>query len=391
MKALNRMLMVTWMNLRSVPQRLGPSLVIVIGMAGVVGVLISMLAMVGGLRESLVATGSPDRAVVLRNSATGETNSVLNPETVAKIMSAPGIARTPDGRAAVTTDLILAVNQPKYDGTTGAVTLRGISPESATVRPQIRIVEGRMFEPGLRELIVGSNAAEEFDNSEVGDQVELRENPWTIVGIFESGDSFESLLLADVSTLLSASQRAAVSSATVLLESSDAFDRFKDALTTDPSIEVQVQRETDYYASQGQDTQGILSVISNVVAGIMAIGALFAALNSMYSAVSARGVEIATLRAIGFGAGSVVVSVLVEAMLLAVVGALIGAFIAWTLFGDNVISMGNQISSVVFEVKVTPALVATGIVWACVVGFLGGLLPALRAARVPVAEALRAV
>jgi putative ABC transport system permease protein len=316
---------------------------------------------------------------------------VLDPETIAKILSAPGVARTADGKAAVTTDLIVAVNQPKYDGTTGAVTLRGISPESATVRPQIRIVEGRMFEPGLRELIVGRNATEEFDNSEVGDQVALRENPWTIVGVFESGDSFESLLLADVSTLLSASQRAAVSSATVLLESPQSFDQFKDALTTDPSIEVQVQRETDYYASQGQDTQGILSVISNVVGGIMAVGALFAALNSMYSAVSARGVEIATLRAIGFGAGSVVVSVLVEAMLLAVIGALIGALVAWSLFGDNVISMGNQISSVVFQVKVTPGLVVTGIVWACVVGFLGGLLPALRAARVPVAEALRAV
>jgi putative ABC transport system permease protein len=383
--------MVTWMNLRSVPQRLGASLVIVIGMAGVVGVLISMLAMVGGLRQAMIATGSPDRAVVMRNSATSEINSVLNAETLAKIMSAPGIARTPGGDAAVTTDLMVAVNQPKRDGTTGAVTLRGVSPANATVRSQIRIVEGRMFEPGLRELIVGRNGANEFANSEVGDQVELRENPWTIVGVFESGDSFESVLLADVSTLLSASQRSAVSSATVLLQSPDTFDEFKEALTTDPSIEVQVQRETDYYAAQGQDTQSMLSVISNVVAGIMAIGALFAALNSMYSAVSARGVEIATLRAIGFGGGSVVISVLVEAMLLAIAGALIGATVAWAMFGNNVISMGNQVSSVVFKVQVTPGLVMTGIVWACIVGFLGGLIPALRAARRPVAEALRAV
>lgn len=391
MSAIRRTFMVTLMNLRSVPQRLGTSFVIVIGMAGVVAVLISMLAMVGGLSQTMLNTGSPDRAVVLRNSATSEVNSGLDAETVARIMSAPGTARTPEGDVAITTDLIVAVDQPKRDGTTGAITLRGVSPENTTVRPQIQIVEGRMFVPGLRELIVGRNATIEYADTEVGDEVELRQNPWTIVGVFESGDSYESALLTDVSTLLSASQRAVVSSATVLLQSPDSFEELKDALTTDPSIEVQVLRESDYYAGQSEQTQSILSVISNVVAGIMAVGALFAALNSMYSAVSARSVEIGTLRAVGFGAGSVVISVLIEAMLLAVTGALLGALIAWLLFGNNTISMGNQISSVVFQVQVTQGLVVTGIVWACVVGFLGGLLPAVRAARRPVVEALRAV
>lgn len=391
MSAIRRTFMVTLMNLRSVPQRLGTSFVIVIGMAGVVAVLISMLAMVGGLSQTMLNTGSPDRAVVLRNSATSEVNSGLDAETVARIMSAPGTARTPEGDVAITTDLIVAVDQPKRDGTTGAITLRGVSPENTTVRPQIQIVEGRMFVPGLRELIVGRNATIEYADTEVGDEIELRQNPWTIVGVFESGDSYESALLTDVSTLLSASQRAVVSSATVLLQSPDSFEELKDALTTDPSIEVQVLRESDYYAGQSEQTQSILSVISNVVAGIMAVGALFAALNSMYSAVSARSVEIGTLRAVGFGAGSVVISVLIEAMLLAVTGALLGALIAWLLFGNNTISMGNQISSVVFQVQVTQGLVVTGIVWACVVGFLGGLLPAVRAARRPVVEALRAV
>ena len=391
MGALSRMGLVTLMNLRSVPLRLGSSLVIVVGMAGVVGVLISMLGMVGGLSEAMLATGSPGRAVVLRNSATAEINSVLTAETIARIAAAPGIARTAGGDPAITTDMIVAVNQPKRDGTTGALTLRGVSPANRTVRSQIRIVEGRMFEPGLRELVIGRNAATEYANTQVGDQVQMRENPWTIVGIFESGDSFESILLADVSTLLSASQRTAVSSATVLLATPDSFEQFKQALTTDPSIEVQVQRESEYYAAQSEQNQAILSVISNVVAVIMAIGALFAALNSMYSAVSTRTVEIATLRAMGFGSGSVVISVLIEAMLLAIAGALLGSLIAWLLFGNNTISMGNQISSIVFQVKVTPSLVLTGIVWACVVGFLGGLLPALRAARRNVAEALRAV
>ncbi len=391
MRKLNQILLVTLMNLRGLPQRLGSSLVIVVGMAGVVGVLISMLAMVGSLNSSLVATGSPLRALVLRNGATGEVSSVVSPEAMATIMNAPGIARTPEGDVALTSDVIVAVNLEKFDGTTGAVSVRGVSPANTTVRPEIRIVEGRMFEPGLRQMIVGRGTANEYRNAGLGDQIALRSSIWDVVGVFESGDSFESSLLADYQTLLSASQRTQASSATVLLTSQDSFDEFKAAITTDPSLDMQVLRETEYYEGQGRQLRAILGIISNVVAGIMAVGALFAALNSMYSAVSTRTIEIATLRAIGFGSASVVFSVLVEAMLLAVAGALLGAFAAWALFGGNTISMGNQISSFVFEMKITPALVVTGIAWACVVGFLGGLLPALRAARQPVAEALRAV
>jgi len=391
MRKLNQILLVTLMNLRGVPQRLGSSLVIVVGMGGVVGVLISMLAMVGSLNNSLVATGSPLRALVLRNGATGEVSSVVSPEAMATIMNAPGIARTPEGDVALTSDVIVAVNLEKLDGTTGAVSVRGVSPANTTVRPEIRIVEGRMFEPGLRQMIVGRGTANEYRNAGLGAKIALRSSVWDVVGVFESGDSFESSLLADYQTLLSASQRTQASSATVLLASQNSFDEFKAAITTDPSLDMQVLRETEYYEGQGRQLRAILGIISNVVAGIMAVGALFAALNSMYSAVSTRTIEIATLRAIGFGSASVVFSVLVEAMLLAVAGALLGAFAAWALFGGNTISMGNQISSFVFEMKITPALVLTGIVWACIVGFLGGLLPALRAARQPVAEALRAV
>ncbi|MGD8323467.1 MAG: ABC transporter permease [Gammaproteobacteria bacterium] len=390
MRILNQIMLVTLMNLRSVPQRLGSSFVIVIGMAGVVGVLISMLAMVGSLNNSLIATGSPDRAIVMRNGAQGEVQSVVSAEALATIMNAPGVARTPDGDAALTNDVIVAVNLPKLDDTTGAVSVRGVSPENSTVRPQIRVVEGRMFEPGLRELIVGKTAAAEYRNTEIGAEIELRSSVWRIVGVFESGDSFESALIGDVQTLMSAYQRNQASSVTALLTSPDAFQQFSDAITTDPSLDMQVQRETEYYEGQGEQIRDILGIISNVVAGIMAVGALFAALNSMYSAVSTRLVEIATLRAIGFGSGSVIFSVLAEAMLLAVAGALIGAFCAWLFFNGNTVSMGNQISSMAFEVRITPGLVALGILWACVVGFLGGFLPALRVARQPVAEALRA-
>ncbi|HEX7080806.1 MAG TPA: ABC transporter permease [Gammaproteobacteria bacterium] len=391
MTLLKQISAVTAMNLKSVPQRIGSSLVIVIGIAGVVGVLVSVGAMVRGLGDTLISSGNENRAIVLRNGATSEISSVLSPEATATILNAPGIARTPDGEAAVTTDMIIAVNLEKKEGGLGALTVRGMSPEGFTVRPEIELVAGRMFEPGLREAIVGRNAQIEYQGLEIGDRVELRSSVWTIVGVFRSGDSFESGILTDVDTLLSAYQRTQVSSATALLTSPQAFDELKATITTDPTLDVQVLREPDYYRGQSQQVQAILAVVTNVVAAIMALGALFAALNSMYSAVSARTVEIATLRAIGFGSGGVVVSVLAEAMLLALVGALIGAAAAWLLFGGNTISMGNQVASLVFQVRVTPALLGLGILWACAVGFVGGLLPAIRAARLPVATALRAV
>lgn len=390
MRAFNQLLMVTLVNLRSVPQRLGSSLVIVIGMAGVVGVLVALLALVGSLSDSLIATGSPNRALVMRNGATGEVSSVVSPEALATILNAPGVASTPSGDPALTSDMVIAVNLTKVDGTRGAVSVRGVAPENAIVRPEIRITDGRMFEPGLREMIVGRTAAAEYANTAIGSQIELRSSVWTIVGVFESGDSFESALLTDVRTLMSAYQRSLASSVTAVLISPDAFDEFKAAITTDPTLDMQVQRETEYYEGAGERLTSILNIITYGVAGLMAVGAFFAALNSMYSAVSTRTVEIGTLRAIGFGSGSVVLSVLIESMLLAFTGALLGAFIVWAWFSGNTVSMGTQLTSLSFEIKFTTRLLLIGIIWACAVGLLGGLLPALRAARQPVAEALRA-
>jgi len=381
---------VTGLSLRSIPQRIGSSCVIVIGIAGVVGVLVSVLGMAMSLADSMISTGSDDRAIVLRSGANAEVSSSLTMDEAMTIMDKPGVAHLADGTPLATRDLVRGVNLVKRaDGATASITVRGTSLQTFEIRPEIELVEGRLFEPGLREVIAGRAAQQEFVGLEVGDTVTLRDTQWRVVGAFTSDDAFESSILADNDTLLSSVQRSGASSITVKLESPEAFDTFADAVTTDPTLSVQVLREPQYYAQQSRQLQTILSTVSYFVGGIMAIGALFAALNTMYSAVSARSVEIATLRAIGFGSTGVVVSVLVEALLLALVGAGIGAAVAWALFGGNTITMGGSVSSAIFELRITPALLVIGCVWACVVGFLGGLFPAVRAARLPVATALR--
>jgi putative ABC transport system permease protein len=382
---------VTGMSLRSVPQRMGSSTVIVIGIAGVVGVLVSVLGMARSFSESLISTGHADRAIVLRQGANTEISSMLSMDESLTIMGKPGVRHDADGDAVATRDMVRGVNLVrKADGATAGLTVRGTSEQALALRPEIELVEGRMFQRGLREFIVGKQAQEEFAGLDVGDKVTLRDSQWTIVGTFEGGDAFESSLLTDVDLLLSENQRTGASSVTVQLESPDAFQTFSDAVTTDPTLTVDVMREPDYYAQQSRQLRGILTAVSYFVGGIMAIGALFAALNTMYSAVSARAVEIATLRAIGFGSTGVVVSVLTEALVLALVGAALGASVAWALFGGNQITMGGSTSSAIFVLNITPTLLGIGIVWACAVGLLGGLIPAVRAARLPVATALRA-
>jgi putative ABC transport system permease protein len=371
----------------------GASSVVVVGIACVVGVVISVFGMSRGLTGALRDSARPDRAVVLRSGASNEASSTLPVDAIATIKDAPGIARTPEGDAAASAEMLIAVSmERKVDGTKAGVTVRGIEPASATVRPEVRLVEGRMFRPGLREAIVGRGASGEFRRLGIGDQVPLRDSQWTIVGVFESGgDAQESRVLVDEATLLSAYQRTASNSLTVLLESEAAFDQFKAALTTNPTLSVSVERETDYYARQSKSVNQLFGFVNYFIGGVMALGALFAALNTMYSAVITRAVEIATLRALGFGSMGVVISVLAESLLLAFAGAAIGAFVSWLWFGGNSFAMGIGTSSLVVRMQITPALLATGVVWAVIVGFFGGLFPALRAARLPVARALRAV
>ena len=384
---------VSLMSLQTLPQRIGASSVIVIGIAGVVAVLISVLAMGVGFRHTLADSGRADRAIILRGGSDAELNSNLTRGDVDTIGNAPGIAKDSAGKAALSNELVTVVNVPKIDtGTDANITLRGVGLTLGQVRPELTIVEGYMFRPAVRELVAGVGAAKQFRGLTPGKVLHFRNADWTVTGLFTSnGDVHESELIADVDTVGSSIARSGYSSAIALLTSPSAFAEFKDALTTNPELKVDVQREPDYYAAQSQALTKAINVVGNTVAVIMAIGAMFGALNSMYSAVAARGMEIATLRAIGFSAFPVLLSVMLEALLLSLLGGLIGAALAWVLFnGHSVSTLGGAFAQVVFKLTVTRALIVTGIIWACIIGVVGGLFPALRAARLSVAEALRA-
>jgi putative ABC transport system permease protein len=384
---------VTGMNLRNLPQRTGISLVIIIGIAVTVAVLVSVLAMATGFDKTLSNTGRADRAIILRGGSEAELNSTISRDNTQTIIDAPGVKKDADGKPIASADLVAIVNLPlKANGSDANVTFRGVSSKNPQLRPEIKIVEGRMFQPAVRELIVGRGAQAQFKGADVGSHLQLRDSDWTVVGVFESnGDAHESELMADIETGLSAYRRNLYQSVTVMLESPEAFNTFKDALTTNPTLTVDVKREPDYYATQSKQLNKLLNFIAVWVGGIMALGAIFGTLNTMYSAVSARGLEIATLRAIGFGAMPVVISVFVEALALALIGGAIGAIAAWLFFNGNTVNtLGANFSQVVFHLTVTPALVVNGIVWACVIGAIGGLFPAIRAARLPIAAALRA-
>ena len=379
------------MNLRSIPQRLGASLVIVVGIGGVVGVLVAMLSMSAGLGKTLNATGDPARAVVLRGGSNGELASFLDRAAATLIRQDPAIARAQDGLPLASGEIIVVTEVPRRGDTSGAnVSLRGVEQKGFELRPELRLVEGRRFKPGLRELIVGAGAYKQFEGLDVGRQLKFRGSYWTIVGRFESGDAHDSELWVDLETAQSAFGRSGVSSVLVRLGNRDAFDALKRRLESDPQLNVEVKTERDFFNSQSAGLTRQIGWITNIVAAIMAFGALFGALNTMYSAVSTRTAEIGTLRALGFGAAPVIASVMAEAMLLSLAGGMLGAGVAWLLFnGYSVSTLGGNFTQIAFNFAVTPALVLQGLSWALIIGFLGGLFPALRAARLPVTAALR--
>jgi putative ABC transport system permease protein len=388
-----QLIALTWMGIQTLPQRAGSSSVIVIGIAGVVAVLVSVLAMATGFHHTVADSGRADRVIVLRGGSDAELNSNVTRSDVDTIANAPGLAKDADGKAVLSPELITVVNLPKIDtGNDSNVTLRGVGLQVQKVRPELKIVDGRMFRPAVRELIAGAGAAKQFRGLTPGSVLHLRNVEWTVTGVFTTnGDVHESELLADVDTVGSAIERPGYSSAVGLLTGASEFATFKDALTTDPQLKVDVEREPEYYAAQSKQLTELITVVGNTVAIIMAIGAMFGALNSMYAAVDARTLEIATLRAIGFGALPVLLSVMLEALALSLLGGLLGAALAWWFFnGHTVATLGGAFAQIVFQVTVTTSLMVTGLVWACAIGVLGGLFPALRSARLPVAEALRA-
>jgi len=379
-------------GIAGLPQRWGASMVIIIGIAGVVGVLVAMLAMGEGFKATLNKTGGEDSAIILRGGSQAETNSVITRDQVPLISSLPGIARSADGKPLASPELSQVVNLPsKSDGTDANVQFRGVGPAAWALRSDLKMVEGRRFTPGLRELVAGRGAQQQFTGLDIGKQLKLGNQVWTVVGIFAAGDSHDSELWADADVLGPAYQRQSLQSVTVKLDGKTGFKQLKAALAADPRLKLDVQTTRDYYSKQSEQLNKLIRILGIVIGSIMAIGAVFGALNTMYAAVSGRAREIATMRALGFRGLPVVVAVMLETMLLALLGGLLGAGIAWLVFnGYTVSTLGQNFSQVVFQFKVSPELLWTGLKWALGIGLVGGLFPALRAARLPVTEALRA-
>ncbi|HEY0504370.1 MAG TPA: ABC transporter permease [Lysobacter sp.] len=379
-------------GIASLPQRWGASMVIVVGIAGVVAVLVAMLAMGEGFKATLQSTGNDSTAIILRGGSQAETNSVITRDQVPLISSLAGIAKGPDGRPQISPELSQVVNMvTKADGTDANAQMRGVGDAAWALRPQIRIVQGRKFNTGMREIVVGEGAARQYRNLEVGKSLEMANQMWTVVGVFASGDSHDSELWADAETLATTYRRNAYQSVTVKLDGKDGFKQLKAAMAADPRLKLDVDTTRHYYSKQSEQLTGFIRVLGIVIGSIMAVGAVFGALNTMYAAVAGRSREIATMRAIGFRGLPVVTAVMLETMLLALLGGLLGGAIAWLLFnGYSVSTLGSNFSQVMFQFKVSPELLWNGLKWALGIGLVGGLFPALRAARLPVTQALRA-
>jgi putative ABC transport system permease protein len=386
---------VSLLNLRSLGQRRGSSLATVFGVAGVVTVFVAVLSIAEGFRATLASTGSPSGAIVLRGGSDAEMMSGIARADTRIISDAPGVLRTPQGLPATSAELYVVVNLPKRStGTDANVPMRGVQPAVFDVRKNVRIVAGRPFAWGRNEVIAGVGAAQEFAGLTIGSTLRLNGNAWTVVGLFTSeGSLSESEIWTDVDVLMPAYRRTLFQSVHAELTSPAAFDHFKDTLTTDPRLDLKVVREADYYAEQSQTLTAIVTFLGVAITVLMGIGAVFGALLTMYSAVATRTREIATLRALGFGSGPVVISVIGEALVLALAGGVIGGLLAYFVFNGYHTSTLNwrTFSQVSFAFRVTPKLLLMAILITLPMGLIGGLFPAWRAGRLPIATALREV
>ena len=392
MNWLSQIFAVALYNLRTIPERKGSAFTAAVGIGGVVLVLVGVLAIAAGFKKALTSSGAKDVAIVLRAGADNEMNSGLAREDARLITDAPGVARGAAGPL-TSAELFVMINLPKRStGTDANVPLRGVSATSYDVRGNIQIVEGRKFATGKNEIIVGTGAARSFAGLDLGREIQIGANRWQVVGIFSAGGgSAESEIWNDADVLMPAYNRDGFQSVYARLTSPAAFTEFKDALTTNPQLKVKVVTLDEFFAEQSTMVTEFITTIGVAIAAMMALGALFAALNTMYGAVSARTREIATLRALGFGAGPIITSVLAESVALAVAGGALGAAVAWLAFDGYRASTINwqTFSQVTFAFAVTPALLVQAIIWAATLGFIGGLFPAIRAARLPIATGLR--
>ena len=380
-------------NVRSVRARWTSTIVAVLGIAGTVGVFVAMLSLARGFKATLVASGSPDNALVMRAGSSSEMMGGITLDSIKVIQDAPGIARGSSGPL-ITQDVVGVMPIPLIStGTDANVQIRGVSPNVLEIRKFVKMSQGRMFNPGMSEIVVGKNASKTYSGLTVGNKIDMAGGHWEVVGVFDAnGSAFDSEIWTDSRVLNDILKRPSniFQSATVHLESPSSFQALKDSLTSDPRLNVDVTREIDYYAKQSTTMTTLITVLGGLVAAIMAIGAVFGALNTMYSAVAERGREIATMRALGFNAYSVVISFLVEALLISFIGGVIGCLVVLPLNGLTTSTMNFQtFSNLAFAFKITPELLVKGVIFALVMGVVGGLLPAVRAASLPVATALR--
>lgn len=386
---------VTAMNLRSIPQRLWTSLATIVAVALVTAVLLGFLALSNGFQQTLNGTGSDDVAIAVREGSSGELNSVLSREQQQLITEAPGIARSADGQPAVSGELYVVVDgRRRSTGKKGNLPLRGIGPRALDTRQNIKIIEGRMFMPGVGEVVVGKGLIDQFEGFDLGATIRLGNTDWKIVGVFDAGGSaFESELWADIALLQSVYNRG--SSAQVMrmkLESPDAIEKVRAYNKAETRLQLDVRSERDFYASQTGGISDLIFYLGWPLAITMSFGALAGALNTMYASVDSRMREIATLRAIGFGGLPAFCGTMAEALILAGLGGLLGALGVFLLFnGASAATLGGGFTQVVFHMELSPALIIQGFILALIIGFVGGFFPALRAARAPLLAAFRAV
>jgi len=388
MNELRQILTVSALSFRGLRNRIWSSLVVVTGVGFVVAVLVSVLSLTAGITRSYVTGAGPQRIIILSAGARGEDSSSLSHEAVNFIIDLPGLSKTPDGAplgdAEVTGSLPTA---KKGSGLNATLTVRGIGPKGLLLHPHLKITSGRMFHAGAREAIIGVAAQQQFADLAVGQSVTMEHGRWLIVGVFEAdGDLLESQLIGDADTMLPALGRKAYNSVIADLTSPGAFASFRHDLTLNPAFKVTVERQSDYYARGTKTYSDFFHAVAYILGGLMAIGAVFGTVNTLYSAVSARAREIAALRALGFGAVAVVSSVILEALFLSLTGAILGAAAAWLLFDGHQKVLGSQ----VFSLTVNLPLAAIGVLWACAIALIGATLPCIRAARMAIVAALRA-
>jgi putative ABC transport system permease protein len=381
-------LALTGSGLRGIAQRRGSSLVTVIGVTSVVGVLLSLLSMREGTATLQGGSAERDHVVLLGSGAATPADSVISREAVVSLADAPGLRRTSQGEPYLAASSLVAVDAIRRNGKRGGVMLVGVTKQAALVQPDIRIIEGRLYRPAVHEVIVPDAIRRIFRGMDVGKRITLRGVEWTIVGAFSSGDSVaDSLLRADAETVLSAFGRNTFQEVNARLESPASLQPFKDWVTRNPALAVDIRTLAQTREERFSSLNRLLTFIAWSIGGVMGAGAVCGALNSLYASVETRKREIATLRAIGFNNGPIVISLLVEGMLLAVPGALLGSLIAWLLFNGDAVSTNG----VVLRLTVTPKALFLSVSWALGIGLLGASLPALRAARMPVASALRTI